>query len=463
MEPAADGDGMLISFNPSTGEEVGRVACTPLEEIVTRVTSAREAQGAWGRLPALERAEILAPAGGVLEDRSGELASLLTSEMGKPLKEATGEVLSCGSEMVAAMAEIVAALEPDRIVDADTESIIHRDPLGVCAAITPWNFPMAMPHWLVLPALVAGNTVVLKPSEETPLIAQAYADILAGVLPPGVLQVIHGQDDVGRALVTSDVDLIAFTGSREAGASILGAAGPDLKRVILELGGKDPMIVLDDADLDAAASFAARNSFRNAGQVCVSTERIYVDAGIADDFISRVVNHAESMVVGDGHVAETDIGPMINARQRDHVLGQLEEASAAGATFISGDMTCEGNFIKPVILVDVDHSMTIMQEETFGPVACIMTFTDVDDAIHLANDTPFGLGASVFGRDTERASGIGRSLTAGMIGINKGCGGAAGTPWVGARQSGYGYHSGRDGHRQFTQPRVVSCPVSPVA
>ncbi|MHC5022551.1 MAG: aldehyde dehydrogenase family protein [Planctomycetota bacterium] len=446
----------LASINPATGDVVGEVPVTPADQVPDIVAGAAAAQPAWAALGLDGRRAALLPAGAKLLERATTLGRLLTREMGKPLAEATGEVEHCGRALEKTLDSIVEALQPDVIEDEALRSTIHHDPFGVCAAITPWNFPLAMPHWTVIPALMAGNAVVLKPSEETPLIAQAYVDLLNESLPPAVLQIVHGADEQGKALVQADVGLIAFTGSREAGRHILGAGSDGLKRVILELGGKDPMIVLDDADIDAAAQFAVKNSFRNAGQVCVSTERIYVDERIADAFEHAVLRLTGEQHVGDGADEATTIGPMINARQRDHVLRQIERAVAEGATIAAGGAGHHDNFIMPTVLTNLSHDMEIMREETFGPVACIMRVTGDDESVALANDTPFGLGATVFGGDAERTAAVARRLTAGMVGINKGCGGAPGTPWVGAQQSGYGFHGGREGHRQFTQTRVVS-------
>jgi succinate-semialdehyde dehydrogenase/glutarate-semialdehyde dehydrogenase len=271
--------------------------------------------------------------------------------------------------------------------------------------------------------------------------------------------VIHGADAVGKALVDSDVDLIAFTGSRETGKKILAAAAGGLKRVVLELGGKDPMIVLEDADLEAAARFAVHNSFRNAGQVCVSTERIYVDRSVAAAFEELMAKFTAEIKVGDGTEEGVSVGPMINDRQRDHVLRQIDAAVSGGARVVAGGTGHRGPFLMPTVLSDTTDRMEIMREETFGPVTCIAGFDTPEEAVRMANDTPFGLGAVVFGRDETRAAAVARRLEAGMIGINKSCGGAAGSPWVGAKQSGYGFHSSRDGHRQFAQTRVVSLPV----
>lgn len=450
---------MLESINPATGEVVGEVEITPVERVGDIVSKAREAADEWAALGVAGRVERLAPAARILAARADEIGRLMTLEMGKPLAEAVAEVHRCSDHFHDETAEMREALAPEVRDDGRVRSVIHRDPYGVCAAITPWNFPVAMPHWMVVPALVAGNTVVLKPSEETPLSGQAYADALIPGLPEGVLQVVHGADEQGKALVAADVDLIAFTGSREVGKHILREASGSLKRVILELGGKDPMIVLEDADLDAAADFAAWNSFRNAGQVCVSTERIFVPESVAPAFEALLVERARAMRTGDGLDPETAIGPMVNARQRDHVVGQLRAAASAGAQVLAGSVEPRGAWIEPTVLTGVRDDMAIATEETFGPVACVTRVESADEAVRLANGTRFGLGAVVFG-GADSAESVARRLTAGMVGVNQGCHGASGSPWVGARESGYGYHKSRDGHRSFAQTRVVSRPAT---
>lgn len=448
----------LDSFDPATGARVGSVPITPADSVPAVVARARAAQGPWWELGAAARADLLAQAGPVFEAEAEALGELLTREMGKPLKEAIGEVRSCGYGLREELDDVVAALAPEVLQDKRTRTVLYRDPFGVCAAITPWNFPISMPHWMCLPALAAGNAVVLKPSEETPLIAQAYADVLNRFLPEGVLQVVHGADAQGKALVSAEVDLIAFTGSRDAGSHILGAAAHGLKRVMLELGGKDALVVLDDADVAKAALFAARNSFRNCGQVCVSTERIFVHRDVAPAFESALVAAARDFSVGNGLAEGTKVGPMINARQKAHVLDQVREALPAVRPLLGSeqvDTPPEGNFLGPIVLADVDPGLRIMEQETFGPVACVSTFGDDEEAVALANRGIYGLGAVVFGSE-DRAARVARRLDAGMIGVNRGVGGAHGAPWVGAKQSGYGFHSGRDGHRQFAQVRIVS-------
>ena len=447
----------LESLNPATGEVVGDVPITPAEDIPEIVSRARAAQSEWKAIGLEGRVELLRPIAARLADESKRIGNLITSEMGKSTREAQGEASYGATQFTPELESAFDAFQPEELSDDTTRSVLYRDPLGVSAAITPWNFPMLMPQQCILPSLVAGNTVVFKPSEETPLVGQAYADILNEFLPDDVLQVVHGADEQGKALVASDIDLVVFTGSRAVGSKILTACGPDLKRVVLELGGKDALIVLEDADIDAAASYAVQNSFRNSGQVCVSTERIYVEDGVADDFENLVVEKTNMWKQGNPTDESVKIGPMVSSAQRDIVLAQLEQALQDGAVLRCGGGTND-NYIEPTVLTGCSHDMQIMHDETFGPVCCIQRFKGDAEAIALANETPYGLGGAVYG-ETQHAMNVARQLTPGMIGVNKACGGAEGTPWVGACQSGYGYHSGRDGHRQFTQVRVVSIPI----
>ncbi len=451
---------ILESINPATNESIGSVPVTPVDRIDAIVAHAHAVQKSWGAMTVAQRADMLRPAAKAIEARAEELGALMTAEMGKPTGEGQGEAAYAASCVPGLLDSIVEALSPEALEDKAVETTLYYDPFGVCGVITPWNFPFLMPQQTVLPALVAGNTVVMKPSEETPLTGQAFADIYNEFLPEGVLQIIHGDGEQGRVLVQSDVNLIAFVGSRATGQHILQSAGGGLKRVILELGGKDPMIVLDDADVDEAADFAVFNSFRNCGQVCVSTERIYVEDGIADKFEQAVIKRVGDFVVGNGADDGTTHGPMVSARQKRIVIEQLETAKQQGAVVAHGDTPMDGNFVAPTVLTGLNHDMDIMHAETFGPVACIMRVQDETQAVELANDTPYGLGAAVFSTDMERAGNVARRMTAGMIGINKGCGGAKGSPWVGAQQSGYGFHGGTHGHRQFTQVRIVSVPKS---
>ena len=447
----------LKSYNPSTGTLVGQVTITDPLEIPGMVEKSRSAQPGWLQIGHSGRNELLMDAYHDIKYQERELASLITQEMGKPIREGLIEAGSLTSHIKEELIEIEAAVAPETFKDKRSSSTVYRDPLGICAAITPWNFPLSMPSWMVIPALATGNVVLLKPSEETPLCGQAFIDILNKHLPPDVLQVVHGADEQGKKLVKSNVDLIAFTGSRETGKDILRSASHNFKRVVLEMGGKDPLIVLESADLEKTARFAAFNSFRNSGQVCVSTERIFVPEKLADQFESLLVKAVGELELGDGLEETTTLGPMVNSKQRDHVLNQIEDAVSDGAVILLGGNGHQDNFVTPTVLTEVTESMSIARDETFGPVACITRVSSVEEAIRKANSTPFGLGATVFGDDAEETSSVARQLTAGMIGINQGVAPCVrGTPWIGARESGFGFHKSKEGHRQFTQARVVT-------
>ena len=446
----------LHSRNPATGEVIGSVRLSPVDEIDGIISRAHSALSTWRSISVENRASMLKQAADKLIEDSSTLGELLSKEMGKPLARGRGEVSHCGDWIHSKLDEMVQALQPEVLADDNTESTIFFDPYGVAAIISPWNYPMSMPQWMVIPSLMAGNTVVLKPSEETPLIAQAYVDCLNEFLPENVLQIIHGADAQGKTLVSSDVQLIAFTGSRSVGKHILKSAADKLKRVVLELGGKDPLIVLADADIDAAANYAVGSGFENAGQMCVSVERIYCAAEIAEEFEAKVAELTRKIVIGRWDDPQAVMGPMINQRQRDHVIRQIDEALAAGARAICGGSEHPDGFVKPTVLVNVSDDMSIMKEETFGPVVAIARFNDIDEAVFRANDNPYALGGAVFGADDERAWSVARRLEAGMIGVNKSTFGVSGTPWVGARESGYGFHGSIEGHRQFSQRRVIS-------
>ncbi len=441
---------MLTSTNPANNAVVGQVPITPVEQIAGIVTTAKQAAKQWRKVSLAERGEKLKQAGVKLQEKAAEIGQLISDEMGKPVASGTSEAKFCGRGMASKVDKIAKALQSEIAVHGPMETQTHYDALGVCAAISPWNYPLSMPQTMVIPALMAGNSVILKPSEETPLSAQAYVDVLNEFLPEGLLQIVHGADEQGKALVKADVDLIAFTGSRAAGINIMSAASDSLKRIMLELGGKDPMIVLDDADIEQAAEVAVNMSFENAGQMCVSTERIFVHDSIIEAFEQKVALLT----------ADVRTGPMVNERQRKHVIKQIDAAIESGARVLAGGKDHPKAHVLPTVLTDVTDDMDIMQGETFGPVACISRFSDIDDAIERANNSVYALGGAVFGKDETRACEVARQLTPGMIGINKSCFAGGDTPWIGAKQSGYGFHGSDAGHRQFAQLRIISRRVS---
>ena len=443
----------LESRNPVNQELVGKVLITNVKDINEIVEKSKVAQKKWKKIPIDERIQYLVKAAEQLIPEINRLSVLLSKEMGKDLNRSIGEVSGCAYDVSYRARDIKDAVKTQIFHSSGMKTQMQYNPLGVCAVISPWNYPLAMAHWLIIPSLVAGNSVVFKPSEETPLIAQEYVDLFNKVLPKDLLQIIHGDEKQGKALVNSDVNLIAFTGSKDAGKDIMKNASSGLKRLTMELGGKDPLIVLKDANIDSAARFAVASSFENAGQMCTSTERIFVDSSIAEIFESKVIQHARNYKVGSWD-EESDIGPIINKKQRDMILSQIDDAVEKGAKIIFGEKQNKEGFILPTVLKNVSNDMKIFQDETFGPVVSISYFKTNEEAILKANDSEFGLGGVIYGK--EGVEEIAEELEAGMLGINQGLGSAGDTPWVGSKQSGFGYHGSPDGHRQFTQVKVIT-------
>jgi len=451
----------IQDIDPATGETIAEIEITDAAELERLVALARASQPAWAALTFDERAERLRAGAAALGERTDELGETITREMGKPLAEAKREAAAWVGHTAEVLEEVALALAPESLPAKDSVTVLERHPLGVVAAITPWNFPASMPLSILIPALAAGNTVVFKPSELVPLTGAILAECFAGELPNGVLNLVQGAGDVGAALVKSDVDMIGFVGSRDTGQRIMKAAGDGLKRLILELGGKDPLVVFEDADLESAAECVVRHALRNTGQVCCSVERVYVAESIAEEFERLVVAKASDWSHGSGFDEGSKMGPMVSEEQRGKVAKQVDGAVAAGARLVLGGHAAEGSgyFYPATVLGDVDQSLEISHEETFGPVISLTPFDGSEErAVELANDTPYGLGANVYTRDLERGLRVARRIQSGQVGINQYLGSAKGSPWVGARQSGFGFLGGVDGHRQFTLPKSLSYP-----
>jgi acyl-CoA reductase-like NAD-dependent aldehyde dehydrogenase len=446
-QPTAARD-RIVSRDPRTGEVVGELPVTSPREVRLAVGRAREVQPAWAETPFEERAAALERARPLLEAAAEELASLARREMGKPTREGMSEAGRAVSRIDYYVAASRKAVAPAVYREGEVETTVRHDPLGVVAAITPWNFPLGVPTTLIYPALLTGNAVLHKPSEKTPLTGQRLTGILASVLPPGVLQHLPGDDRTGRALVESELEMVAFVGSQAAGRDIMSRASRDLKRIVLELGGKDPMVVLADADLDRAAEHAVSAGFRNAGQVCCAVERIFVERGAADAFLERLVARAR----------EAELGPLADPAQREHVERLVDDAVSRGARVLAGGhaAAADGCRYPATVLVGVDGSMEIGRVETFGPVLCVRVVEDEEEALRGANETDFGLGATVWSGDPERAERIAARLQAGMVGINRDIHAVGDAPWVGARQSGYGFLRSTEGIRHFTQARTIT-------
>jgi len=441
----------LASYDPSNGELLGKVPVAQSEQLNKAVNQARASATGWKNLTAGERVRLLTNAYQNAEPHIDELAVLLSREMGKDIRRAGGEVNGTiyGGPYIAQ-----SALQALKTRDLGNGTQIEYRPLGVAAVISPWNYPLAMANNLIVPALVAGNTVIFKPSEETPLIARVLVEHLNGSLPEHVLQIVHGDGEQGKKLVESNVNMVAFTGSQAVGKDIMARASDQLKRLVMELGGNDPMIILKDANIEAAARFAVASSFENAGQMCTSTERIYIDEEIADPYEARVVELASGYKVGPWDMPGVNIGPIINAKQHRKICEHIRDAEEKGARVLLGGSQQENPYITPTVISDMTGEMLMAQSETFGPVVAMSRYSDIEEAISQANDSIYGLGAVVFGGDEARN--VADQLEAGMVGINQGVGGSGDAPWVGAKQSGFGFHGSPDGHRQFAQVRVMS-------
>ena len=381
----------LHSFDPCTGKSLGEVPVTQPADLIQVVQNAKDAARQWRGLGMSERLNLVRDAFARIEPHTHELGILLSQEMGKDAQRSMSEV---GGSVYSAshIAEQAFGALQHKKLNRTTE--LQYQPLGVAAVISPWNYPVAMACNLIVPALIAGNSVVFKPSEETPLIAQAFVDLLNEVLPKHVLQIVHGDGATGKALVESDVNLIAFTGSMAAGQDIMARAAGGLKRLIMELGGNDPMIVMRNANIEAAARFAVASSLENAGQMCTSTERIYVDASIAERFEARVVQIASEYRAGAWNETNVQIGPIINERQHRNVMHHVQDAIDKGAQLLLGSVEQQPPFINPVVLSGMTSEMKMEQEETFGPVISISRFDDLDEAINRANDSVYGFRSS---------------------------------------------------------------------
>jgi acyl-CoA reductase-like NAD-dependent aldehyde dehydrogenase len=449
--------------NPATGAALASVEATTPEQLRDVVARAAAAQPAWWALGFEGRAEVARRFAARLRDDKAvaeELALAIATEMGKPIKHARAEITNVHKRTEAFIVAARAACEDEVGVEGTIEVTTQWRPLGVVAVIAPWNFPISTPNNLAMSALLTGNAAVIKPSEFTPRSGALYHQVLSEALPPGLVGLVQGGGEIGKALVESAVNMVAFTGSIRTGQAIMREAANAMKRLVLELGGKDPMIVLRGADLEQAAEFAVRNSLTNSGQICVATERVFVPRELEERFVAAVCRQVLSYRVGDPLAEETELGPMASAAQRDIVLAQLADARAHGAELvIQGEVRDPGYWLGPTVARNVPDESRLAREETFGPVVSISTYDDVDEAVRRANATHYGLGASVWGPPGPSTDAVAEQLEVGMIGINRGLSAAAGAPWVGWKMSGFGYSRSTAGMRNFMQPRTHARPV----
>jgi len=457
----------IQSVNPATGAILRSFEAASDLEVHAAVARARAAQPAWHALPVRQRAAVLRRFQTLLHAGKAEVAELITAEAGKPYVEALVTevivVLDAARFCVENAFDFLCARDLPHSNPAmkTKRGRILKEPYGVIGIISPWNYPFSIPATETLAALVAGNAVVLKPSELTPLCAFKLAELLhqAGV-PREIFQVIVGDGATGAALINSNIDKLVFTGSVATGKRIARAAAERLLPVLLELGGKDPMLVLDDADFDVASSGAVWGAFMNAGQTCLSIERCYVHRSLYDRFLAACVEKSSRLRMGNGMDAGVEVGPMINQRQLRVVESQIDDARARGARILCGGRRREDlgpNFYAPTVLAEVTHEMRIMREETFGPVLPVMAFDCDDEAVRLANDSEFGLAASVWTKDRARGEALARRIQAGTVMVNDmiSCFGISEAPHGGVKSSGFGRTHGRFGMEEMVRVKYV--------
>ena len=461
----ADGGGMVAVTDPATGEIIAHVPDMGTAETARAIAAAKRAMGPWAKRPAAERAHILRRFHDLMLEERDALARLLTREQGKPLREAMGEIGYAASflEWFAEEARrVYGEVIPGHA--ADKRIVVLRQPIGVVGAITPWNFPSAMITRKIAPALAAGCAVVLKPAPQTPLSALALAVLAheAG-LPPGLFNVMTGDAlAIGGELTGNhDVRKISFTGSTAVGRTLMRQSADGVKKMSLELGGNAPFIVFDDADLDAAVEGAIQSKFRNSGQTCVCTNRVYAQAGIHDRFVEALARRTAALQLGSGMDDGTDLGPLIDAAAVAKVQAHVDDALAKGGTVVTGGHPGAqgGTYFEPTVIAGVTGDMLVTREETFGPLAGVMRFETEEEVVALANDSEFGLAAYVYTNDLSRSWRVAEALETGMVGINTGLISTEVAPFGGVKQSGLGREGSRHGIEDYVELKYLCMQV----
>ncbi len=451
--------------DPATGALLAEVPRQGAADAERAIEAAAAAWEGWRRQTARQRATVLRRWFDLLLQHADDLALIMTAEQGKPLAEAKGEVLY-GASFVEWFAEEAKRIYGETIPSPDPSKrlVVLRQPIGVCAAITPWNFPLAMITRKVAPALAAGCPVVIKPAEQTPLTALAAAELAqrAG-MPPGVLNMLTsdtaGSVQIGKVLCASDVVRhLSFTGSTEVGRILMAQSAPTVKKLSLELGGNAPFIVFDDADIDAAVEGAMQSKYRNAGQTCVCANRLYVQRGVYEAFVERLARRVAELKVGPGTSAGVQIGPLIDQQGLDKVRRHVDDALARGARLLTGGKVIEqggGRYFEPTVLADADASMLCAREETFGPVAPVFAFDTEEQAVAAANATEFGLAAYFYSRDVARVTRVGEALEYGIVGVNTGLISNEVAPFGGVKQSGLGREGSHHGIDEYLELKYL--------
>lgn len=449
-------------YNPANGAEIAQVTDCDQSDARQAIAAADKAQASWAACPPAARADMLKTWHKLMLEHEGTLAAILTAEMGKPLAEAVGEI-RYGASYLEWYAEEAKRIYGDVIPHAspDARTIVIKQPVGVCTAITPWNFPSAMLMRKVAAALAAGCTMVAKPSEDTPLSALAIAALAEeSGIPAGVLNIVPSSRaaEVGEELTTNPlVRKISFTGSTAVGRLLLAQAAPTVKKTSMELGGNAPFIIFDDADLDAAIEGLLASKYRNAGQTCVCANRIFVQRPVHGEVVKRLVDRVSQMKVGPGTIAENDIGPLINTAAIEKVNSLVASALDQGAELLIGAASNQAGalFYTPTVLDNVTNDMAIARSEIFGPVATIIAFDTEEEVVQQANDTDYGLAAYLYSRDLGRVWRVGEALEYGMVGLNQGILSSASAPFGGIKQSGNGREGSRYGLEDYLEIKYL--------
>ena len=450
------GDNTMPVVNPATEEVICECPRASESQLNAAVAAAKAAWPTWAATPIDQRKQVVLKIADVIEANAGELAQLLTEEQGKPLGDATGEVHG-----MAAFCRYFTTLDlpVETIEDSEGRKVeAHRVPLGVVGAIVPWNFPLILMAFKLPPALIAGNTIVIKPAPTTPLSSLRIAELIKDVVPAGVVNFITDLNDLGAALTTHpDVRKISFTGSTATGAKVMAGAAGLLKRITLELGGNDAGIVLNDVNPKETAPKVFDSAFRNTGQVCIAMKRLYVHEDIYDEMCDELATLANETVIGNGLEQGTKLGPLNNKMQYDRVKELIEEAKTDGNIIAGGEVPDQpGYFIRPTIVRDIAEGSRLVDEEQFGPVLPVLKFSEDDDAVTRANASSWGLGGSVWSSDLDKAYALAEKMDAGTVWINKHAELDPGIPFGGAGQSGIGRELGEEGLEEFTQFKIIN-------